>query len=357
MLGIKKPTMFCGESGTAKTVTVQSAFQGLEIDKYTILGMNFSSRTSSMDFQSILEENLDKKTFKNYGPKANGKKMIVFIDDMNMPRIDTYGTQQPLALAHFLIGKNQLYQRGGDLELREIIDTQYVGCISPVASGGNRVDPRVITLFSCFNVTAPSKESTLKIYDSILDRHCEEFSDEVKQIIPKITMATYTLYENIKEKMPRTPVKFHYIFNLRDFSKVYEGLLQMTIDKFNDKAKVIRLWRNEVTRVFGDRLISIDDKNQIEKIEIPAIIKDMFKDVQEAALADPLLYGDFSMASPTDDEVEDPRLYEDLNSFVYLKEKLDKMLEDYGFDHKPMSLVLFNDALEHVTRIHRIIRF
>jgi dynein heavy chain len=33
------------------------------------------------------------------------------------------------------------------------------------------------------------------------------------------------------------------------------------------------------------------------------------------------------------------------------------MLEDYGFDHKPMNLVLFNDALKHVTKIHRIIRF
>jgi dynein heavy chain len=35
--------------------------------------------------------------------------MIVFIDDMNMPRIDVYGTQQPLALAKFLIGRLQLY--------------------------------------------------------------------------------------------------------------------------------------------------------------------------------------------------------------------------------------------------------
>jgi dynein heavy chain len=33
------------------------------------------------------------------------------------------------------------------------------------------------------------------------------------------------------------------------------------------------------------------------------------------------------------------------------------MLDDYGFDHKPMSLVLFADALLHVTKIHRIIKF
>ena len=40
-----------------------------------------------------------------------------------------------------------------------------------------------------------------------------------------------------------------------------------------------------------------------------------------------------------------------------LKEKMDKMLEEYGYEYKPMELVLFNDALEHVTKIHRIIRF
>lgn len=321
------------------------------------LNINFSSRTSSLDFQNILEENIDKKTFKNYGPKASGKKMIVFIDDMNMPKIDTYGTQQPLALALFLIGRQKLYQRGGDLELRDIIDTQYVGCITPTGSGGNRVDPRVISLFSVFNITAPSQESTTKIYNSILERHCEEFNDDIKQIIPKLTKGTLDLYLNIIEKLPRTPVKFHYIFNLRDLSKVYEGLLLSTIDRFNTKEKFVKLWRNEMIRVFVDRLINNTDKDLIQQQVIPDIVKELFKDVSDYVLSEPSLYGDFAMSSPTDEDVEDPRLYEELGSFEVVKDKLDKMLEDYGFDHKPMNLVLFNDAIEHVCRIHRIIRF
>ena len=47
---LKKPAMFCGDSGTAKTVTVQSQFKSLDSDKYMILNINFSSRTSSLDF-------------------------------------------------------------------------------------------------------------------------------------------------------------------------------------------------------------------------------------------------------------------------------------------------------------------
>ena len=87
------------------------------------------------------------------------------------------------------------------------------------------------------------------------------------------------------------------------------------------------------------------------------IIRDNFKDVEEAAMKDPTLFGDYEMANPTDDEAEDPRLYQDLGDYAVIKEKLDRMLEDYSFDHKAMSLVLFNDAMEHVTKIHRVIRF
>lgn len=74
-------------------------------------------------------------------------------------------------------------------------------------------------------------------------------------------------------------------------------------------------------------------------------------------MKDPIIFGDFVMSNPNDPEAEDPRLYEDLGGFDEIKEKLVKMLEEYGFENKPMNLVLFNDALEHVTKIHRIIRF
>jgi dynein heavy chain len=110
-------------------------------------------------------------------------------------------------------------------------------------------------------------------------------------------------------------------------------------------------------RVFADRLVDQTDNDLVSKTVIPDLIKEYFKDVDEYVLKDPCIFGDYAMADPTNDEAEDPRLYEDLGEVKNIKEKLDKMLDDYGFDNKPMSLVLFDDALFHVTKIHRIIRF
>lgn len=50
---------------------------------------------------------------------------------MNMPKVDTYGTQQPIALLLFLMSRGCLYDRGKDMNMKYIKDVQFLGAMGP----------------------------------------------------------------------------------------------------------------------------------------------------------------------------------------------------------------------------------
>ena len=86
-----------------------------------VMKINLSSRTSSIDVQKNIESVVEKRTKEIYGPPV-GKKLICFIDDMNMPHVDEYGTQQPTALLKLLLEKGGMYDRSKDLNWKYIRD-------------------------------------------------------------------------------------------------------------------------------------------------------------------------------------------------------------------------------------------
>ncbi|GFH31854.1 uncharacterized protein HaLaN_30974, partial [Haematococcus lacustris] len=108
----------------------------------------------------------------------------------------------------------------------------------------------------------------------------------------KLTATTLELYNFICEKLPPTPSRFHYVFNLRDLSRVYEGLLLSTPDKFKSAEQFLRLWHNEVLRVFHDRLINQDDK-QLVINRLSELVEQRFPSCAAHALKMPILFGDY----------------------------------------------------------------
>ena len=378
LVQLEKPVLLTGESGTAKSVTISGFLGALPPEGYSTLSINFSSRTSARDVQVNIESVVDKRSGKSYGPPP-GKKLVVFVDDLHMPKVDKYGTQQPTALLHFLVGRGHMYDHSKDLELRTYKDMLYMGAMQPPGGGVAAVDPRFVSLFSVFNLTPPSVDVLTMIYGSIMSGYLGPFHESVHGLSDKITAATLSLYARVSDKLPATPAKFHYVFNLRDLGRVFQGVCSVTPDVVSSAPALVRLWRNEVTRVFSDRLICVEDVRVVGDLLTECIKRD-FPDTAESALAEPLLFGSFADAANRLEESsgkEDARLYSDLGGISNVREVMERVLAAYntsaasagraaavasagggggsGPTSKPMTLVLFETALEHVTRIHRIL--
>ncbi len=124
-----------------------------------------------MDVQRNMEANVEKRTKDSYGPPP-GKRLMVFIDDMNMPQVsinlifclplqnncrkfllqvDTYGTQQPIALLKLLVERGFMYDRGKDLNLKNFRDISYLAAMGKVNRMKSVFQLRDILYVICFS--------------------------------------------------------------------------------------------------------------------------------------------------------------------------------------------------------------
>ncbi|KAJ3191413.1 hypothetical protein HK101_007802 [Irineochytrium annulatum] len=339
-----KPVLLIGNAGCGKTVLMQDKLYSYGEDRL-IVNVPFNFYTTAWSLQSVLEKPLEKKAGRNYGPPGT-KKLIYFLDDLNMPEVDKYGTASPHTLLRQHLDYKHWYDRA-KLTLKEIHNCQYVACMNPTA-GSFTISGRLGRHFASFAVNFPGVESLQSIYLQILQAHLKIFTPSIQKISEKLVTATLGLHKKVSAVFLPSAVKFHYIFNLRDLSNIFQGILFSNKETLKEPIDLVRLWLHETTRTYADKMIETSDSQQLQKFQ-QEIAKKTFDDMDQSIVnADPIIYTHFALG------IGEPK-YGAIKDWAALKKLLDEAQLQYDESFAAMNLVLFEDAMSHICRINRIL--
>ncbi|XP_070429815.1 dynein axonemal heavy chain 6 isoform X4 [Equus przewalskii] len=353
LLAVKHSVLFTGITGVGKSVIAKGLLNKIqESAGYVPVYLNFSAQTSSARTQEIIESKLERKRKNILGAPGN-KRVVIFVDDLNMPRLDRYGSQPPIELLRQYQDFHGFYDRS-KLFWKEIQDVTIVSACAPPGGGRNPVTPRFIRHFSMLCLPMPSEHSLKQIFQAILNGFLSDFPPAVKQTASNIVEASVEIYNRMSVDLLPTPAKSHYVFNLRDLSKCVQGILQCDPGTIREEIQIFRLFCHECQRVFHDRLINNEDKHYFHVILTEMANKHFGIAIGlEYFLTRPIIFGDFIKfgADKTD------RIYDDMPDMEKIANVLQDYLDDYNLiNPKEVKLVFFQDAIEHVSRIARMIR-
>lgn len=339
MIQEHRTLILCGPPGSGKTMTLFKALS--KSSQYDILALNFSKESTPQSLLNSMENFCVYKRV-NGGvslcPKTNGKWVVVFCDEINLPGLDRFGTQTVISLIRQMIEHNGFW-RPKDLQWVSLQNIQFVGaCNSPKDPGRYELSPSFLRHVCLVQVNSPGKSSLLQIYQT-LNNAIFKCAPNLKPFVSQITRASIDIYEKSKSKLVL------YVYSPRELTRWSRGLFEAIKSiEYRDLSQFLRLWYNEGLRLFYDRLSMEEDK--FWTLDLFRKVCDLhFPNVDSSSCFQaPVFFSDWLNSK-----------YQSVNSHE-LKRFTKERLRVYSEEEIETDLVLHDEMLDHVLRIDRVMK-
>lgn len=204
----------------------------------------------------------------------------------------------------------------------------------------------------------------MRIFTTVGEWHFSKYNDSISRMAKGLASAIITVYKEAKKFYLPTPEKSHYRYSLRDVTRVYQGLVMVPPKKLTETDKLVRLWTHEVYRVFHDRLVDAKDREQLLTIVDKACLQN-FRMKLEQAFGNRVIPGEKVNEKNVRDLLfgnymepdADPKIYDEVENWPKLEKNMMYYLNEYNtLSNSPMDLVLFRFAIEHISRVSRVLQ-
>ena len=341
-----------GPTGTGKSLYSDVLLTSALPEEFQYIAITFSAQTSANQTQDTIDSKMEKRRKGIYGPPT-GKKCIIFVDDLNMPKKETYGAQPPIELLRQFMDHRGWYDRK-TLQFIKLEDLIFLSAMGPPGGGRSNITARLVRHFNMVSYTELDEETINMIFTTITNSFYRKFSESIRESIPALVETVLHVYNAVKTDLRPTPTKSFYTFNLRDISKVFQGICSASDKHCQDVVEIVRYWYHENMRVFHDRLTTEEDRTYLKEI-LNSQLPKFNLTLQQVMNTERLIIGDFM--GNRDAEVKPYIQVKDLKELLI---KMNEFLDDYnsivGGSKNQMKLVMFLDACEHIARICRILR-
>ena len=359
-LNARQPVILCGPPGSGKTMTLTNALRSLS--GFDVVSVNFSSKTLP---------SLIMKIFDQYGvyhktpgglvlrPAVPDKWLIIFCDEVNLPEQDAYGTQRVISFLRQLVEQQGFWNTKEHLWVH-VENIQFVAaCNPPTDPGRVPLSTRFLSHAPVLFVDYPEESSLLQIY-SVFNRLLLQSKPSVAALYGQLTEAMVRFYSLNKQhfSLEQQP---QYVYSPRELSRWTRALHSA----FSDQAvteptgrvvsrvadvqedvtpeELVRLAAHEALRLFCDRLVTQMEKEWCQE-QLEAVFTSVFPSVRPEALQRPILFSRWLTGQYSSVDRASLRAYLESQLRVFNEEELN------------VPLVLFDDVLEHVVRIDRVLR-
>ncbi|KAL1512644.1 hypothetical protein ABEB36_002203 [Hypothenemus hampei] len=339
-----KPLVLCGPPGSGKTMTLFSALRALP--DMEVVGLNFSSATTPELLLKTFDHYCEYRKTPNgvvLAPVQLGKWLVLFCDEINLPDMDSYGTQRVIMFLRQIVEQRGFY-RASDQTWVTMERIQFVGACNPPTDPGRKpLSHRFLRHVPVIYVDYPGETSLKQIYGTFT-RAMLRLTPSLKGYAEPLTNAMVEFYLASQDRFTQD-MQPHYVYSPREMTRWVRGICEAIrpLDTLSVEG-LVRLWAHEALRLFQDRLVE-NSERQWTNENIDSVALKHFPSANcDKALERPILYSNWLSKDymPVDREVL--REYVKARLKVFYEEELD------------VPLVLFDEVLDHVLRIDRIFR-